>query len=207
MTRSYRQYCPVAHALDVVGERWSLLVVRELMHGPLRYTDLLERLPGCGTNVLAARLRELEQGGVARRRRLPPPAASTVYELTEKGTGLKPVLRALAHWGIRSLGPPGPGDVLAEGWLERALRSAVADAAPDGVLAFRVDGEQATIRNRVTEPAAADDADVVVSTDPHGLYRLLVDADLGAARIEGDVTLVERLLAELVPAAALPAAV
>ena len=84
MARSYDQYCPVAHALDLVGERWSLLVVRELLHegGPMRYSDLHARLDRCGTNILAARLKALEQGGVVRRRRLDPPAASWVYELT-----------------------------------------------------------------------------------------------------------------------------
>ena len=74
--KPYDQYCPVAHALDLVGERWALLLVRELQHGPLRYSDLHERLPRCSTNVLATRLRELEAGGVIARRRLPPPAAS-----------------------------------------------------------------------------------------------------------------------------------
>ena len=91
MTRTYSQYCPVAHALDLVGERWSLLVVRELQDGPLRYTALLERLDSCSTNVLAARLRGLEAGGVVRRERLAPPAASTVYVLTEEGEGLRDV--------------------------------------------------------------------------------------------------------------------
>ena len=108
MARSYSHYCPIAHALDLVGERWSLLVVRELQHGPLRYTDLLEQLPGVSTNVLAARLRELELGGILGRRRMPAPAASAVYELTELGQGLTPVLTALAHWGAHSLGPPPP---------------------------------------------------------------------------------------------------
>ena len=95
MAKCYDQYCPVAHALDLVGERWSLLIVRELLHeGPLRYSDLHTHLAGCGTNILAARLKTLEQGGVVRRRRLPPPAASWVYELTEYGEGLREVLHA-----------------------------------------------------------------------------------------------------------------
>src|SRR5262249_56047799 len=109
MGKSYQQYCPIAHALDLVGERWSLLVVRELLHeGPLRYSDLHAQLEGCGTNILAARLKALEQGGVVRRRRLEPPAASWVYELTEYGRGLRDVLHVLAHWGARSLRPPPP---------------------------------------------------------------------------------------------------
>ena len=103
--KPYDQYCPVAHALDLVGERWSLLLVRELQHGPLRYSDLHERLARCSTNVLATRLKELEAGGVITRRRLPPPAASTVYELTEAGESLAPVIAALARWGLRLIGP------------------------------------------------------------------------------------------------------
>ena len=91
--RSYDQYCPVAHALDLVGERWAMLVVKELMHGPQRYTDLAEHLPGIGTNILAARLRSLEECGVIAKRKLPPPAASRVYELTDYGRELKPVRR------------------------------------------------------------------------------------------------------------------
>ena len=97
MGRSYSQYCPIAHALDLVGERWSLLIVRELANGPLRYSDLIERLQWCSTNALATRLRELEAAGVIAKHRLPPPAASTVYELTEIGVGLRPVLTAKAR--------------------------------------------------------------------------------------------------------------
>ena len=104
MAKKYDQYCPMAHALEMVGERWTLLVVRELLHGPKRYTDLADRLPGIGTNILAARLRDLEAGGVVAKRTLPPPAASKVYELTEYGVELKPVMRELARWGARSLG-------------------------------------------------------------------------------------------------------
>jgi DNA-binding HxlR family transcriptional regulator len=88
--KSYHQYCPIASALDLVGERWSLLVVRELLqHGQLRYSDST-RPSGCSTNILAAPAQDLERGGVVQRRKLPPPAASTVYELTEYGTGLSP---------------------------------------------------------------------------------------------------------------------
>src|SRR5436190_3927990 len=110
--RKFDQYCPMAHALSLVGERWSLLTARELLQGRKRYTDLLNGLPGIGTNILAARLRELEDCGVVQKRRLPPHAASTVYELTEYGSGLSEALYALARWGARTLGPPGPGDEL-----------------------------------------------------------------------------------------------
>ena len=94
--KSYRQFCSVAKALDVVGDRWALLVVRELLLGPRRYTDLLEGLPGIGTNVLSIRLRELRAAGIVTRRRLPAPAPATVYELTDDGLELRTVLQALA---------------------------------------------------------------------------------------------------------------
>jgi DNA-binding HxlR family transcriptional regulator len=100
--RSYGEACPIAHSLDIVGDRWALLVVRELRLGPKRFTDLQASLPNAGPNVLAQRLRELEASGVLRRRTLPPPAGSRVYELTEWGYELEPVFRALARWGIRS---------------------------------------------------------------------------------------------------------
>jgi len=100
--RSYGDACGTAHALDLVGERWSLLVVRELLLGAKRYSDLRADLPGISTNVLATRLDELETGGVVRRRRLPPPAASAVYELTEWGRDLEPIVCQLGRWAARS---------------------------------------------------------------------------------------------------------
>ena len=106
MAKSYDQYCPIAEALDVVGERWTLLIVRELMNGPQRFTDLRAGLPGVPPNLLSSRLRELEDGGLIARRELPPPAARTVYELTVEGRGLEPTLRALARWGMHRLPPP-----------------------------------------------------------------------------------------------------
>ena len=97
MSKRYDQYCPVAHALGLVGERWALLIVRELLHGPQRYTDLTASLPKIGTNILSSRLKDLEAGGIVVKRRLPPPAASQVYELTEYGHALKPVVRMFRH--------------------------------------------------------------------------------------------------------------
>jgi len=95
--KRYDQYCPIACSLSLVGERWTLLVVRELMEGPKRYTDLVDGLPGIGTNILAARLKDLESAGIVTKQKLPPPAASTVYELTAAGRSLKPVLHELAR--------------------------------------------------------------------------------------------------------------
>src|ERR687893_2934060 len=104
--RSYDDGCAAAHALDLVGERWALLVVRELLLGPKRFTDLRAGLPNASPNVLAQRLRELEEAGVVRRRKLPPPAASRVYELTDWGMELEPVIIGLGRWGARSPSRP-----------------------------------------------------------------------------------------------------
>src|ERR1700734_923406 len=100
--RSYRDPCGIARALDSVGERWALLVVRELLLGPKRFTDLRAGLPRVGPDMLAARLRELEQAGVVRRATLAPPAASKIYELTEWGAELAAVLVELGRWGSRA---------------------------------------------------------------------------------------------------------
>lgn len=142
--RTYAQYCPAARALDVVGERWTLLIVRDLMLGPRRYTDLLEGLPGLGPNVLAQRLQRLEAEGIVERNRLPAPAASTVYELTEQGSGLAPVVLALAKWGHRFMDMPGPGDSINVGWMLMYLRSIADREAARGVnevYEFRIDDE------------------------------------------------------------------
>jgi len=200
MARSYDQYCPVAHALDLVGERWSLLVVRELLHegGPMRYSDLHARLDRCGTNILAARLKALEQGGVVRRRRLDPPAASWVYELTEYGEGLRAVLHVLAHWGARSLGPPAVRGDLEAGWLAGAMRIALPSNTA-GRIEFRIGDELASVADGRVVEGALGDPDAVVVGDPPSFYCLMVDRDLSAITIEGDVDAVRRVLASLPP--------
>ena len=197
--KPYNQYCPVAHALDLVGERWSLLLVRELQHGPLRYSDLHERLQGCSTNVLAARLKDLEAGEVIARRKLPPPAASTVYELTETGAALGPVLAALARWGLRTLGPPPEDFEEPPGWLEKALRTTVAAYAPDARIGFEISDERASLDRGSVVPGLLEDVDAVVRGTPQDLYGLLVTGDFGAAEIDGDAGVVERLVVALAP--------
>jgi DNA-binding HxlR family transcriptional regulator len=110
--RTYNQICPLASALDLVGERWTLLVVRELIAGPKRYTDLQAGLPGMATDLLTARLRDLEAAGLVARRRLAPPAAANVYELTERGRELEPVLLALGRFGMDLMPELEEGDVV-----------------------------------------------------------------------------------------------
>jgi DNA-binding HxlR family transcriptional regulator len=194
--KRYDQYCPIAHALGLVGERWSLLVVRELIQGPKRYTDLVDGLPGIGTNILAARLKDLEAGGIIRKRKHPPPAASTVYELTEGGHDLRPVLHELARWGARTLGPP-PAGALEPGWLRNALEITLSPVVTTGSLAFRVGDEEATVVDGESRPGIAADADVLVETDETGFYHLLVHRDLAGVRVEGDAALLERVVSSV----------
>jgi DNA-binding HxlR family transcriptional regulator len=173
--KTYSQFCPVAHALELVGERWALLVVRELLNGPKRYTDLSAALPGIGTNILAGRLRDLERAGVIQKRRLPPPAAAQVYELTPYGEELREPLYALGRWGARSLGPPRPTDSLAPGWLVNAVRATCTGGClPGKVFELRVDGEAVTARfedeELVVEFDSAAEPDTVIETDPATLF-------------------------------------
>jgi DNA-binding HxlR family transcriptional regulator len=100
--RRYDEGCAVAHSLDLIGERWALMIVRELVLGPKRFTDLRAGLPGASADVLAQRLREMTESGVVRRRKLPPPAGSEVYELTEWGAQLEPLITHLGRWGSGS---------------------------------------------------------------------------------------------------------
>jgi DNA-binding HxlR family transcriptional regulator len=207
MTKRFEQYCPVAHALCLVGDRWALLIVRDLLHGTQkRYTDLLEGLPGIGTNILARRLRDLETAGLVRKRRLPPPAASTVYELTEYGAELEEVFYALARWGARSLGPPGPEDELYAEWGINAFRALFVPEAARGLTetyVLRVDGEPFSAHvegGRVhATVGAVDDADVAIDVDMGTFFRLtggdLTTAEAleqGLVTFEGDPDAFER---------------
>lgn len=206
MAKSYNQYCPIAHALDLVGERWSLLVVRELLeHGPLRYSDMHSRLTGCGTNILAARLKQLERGGVIRRRRLPPPAGSTVYELTEFGEELRPVMHQLAHWGARSLGPPSPDEELPPGWLAGALQMAFPPAPTTACIEFRVGDELASFVDGQVRDGPGERTDAVIEADRAGFFHLVVDRDLDAVSVRGNRAVVRTLL-ETLPARSDPSA-
>ncbi|HKB20887.1 MAG TPA: winged helix-turn-helix transcriptional regulator [Gaiellaceae bacterium] len=178
MKKRYDQYCAVCHALGLVGERWALLVVRELLKGPKRYTDLLEGMPGIGTNILAARLRELEEGGVVRKRKLPPPAASTVYELTEYGQELEEPLYALARWGARTLPPPAEEDFYPD-WGLNAFPALLDPQAARGLTAtyvVRVADDVFTVRledNSIhVGIGAAENPDLDFSTDRETFFGL-----------------------------------
>ena len=195
MTKRYDEYCPVAHALGLVGERWALLVVLELMRGPKRYTDLAENLRGIGTNILASRLRDLEAGGVVTKRTLPPPAASKVYELTDYGRELRPVIRELALWGARTLGPPTHEEELFPGWLANALDTVLAPRAPLGRFEFRVGEEVSSLVDGEVQDGPVENPDVVVEGDPEGVYYMFIQRRLDCVGVEGDRGLLEELIA------------
>jgi DNA-binding HxlR family transcriptional regulator len=209
MSRTYEQYCPVARALDLVGERWALLVVRELLLGPRRFTDLMDGLPGISTNVLATRLKELEQAGIVSKRNLPPPAASAVYELSDANGGLAAVLAALAAWGMDLLGPRRRTDQVRGRWLVLGLAviTTVADV-DDATLELRIDEDVLELRiqdGRIhPRHGPASDPDAVITTDTHTLADLTIgDLEVGRALAEkrltivGDSTVARRLLKSL----------
>ena len=206
MAKRYDQYCAIAHALELVGERWSLLIVRELLTGPKRYTDLSGSLPRIGTNVLAARLKDLEAGGILTKRRLPPPTPAQVYELTPYGESLRPVMRELALWGIRSLGAPEDDDDFAPGWLQGALDTVFAPMAPDGSFEFRVGDEVASLVDGQARAGAAEQPDVVVESDRKSFYYLFVERRWDGVTVQGDRELLERLLDAVAPVSGAPVA-
>jgi DNA-binding HxlR family transcriptional regulator len=142
--RSYNQFCALAKALDIVGERWTLLIARELLSGPKRFKDLFDSLPGIGTNLLSTRMKEMERHGLVARAKLPPPAASAVYELTERGRELGSVLGALTQWGFALLGQPEPGEFFQPRWIMQALLFTFIPEMTQGIAEtyqFLIDGE------------------------------------------------------------------
>ncbi len=206
--RTYQDACGISRALDIVGERWALLVVRELVLGPKRFTDIREGLPHLGSDVLSQRLRDLEDADIVRRRKLPPPAASQVYELTERGAALEPVLIALGRWGGANAAPPAEGVGMS---LEAHILHFRTLFSPQLAGDF-----QATLELRLAEHryriviadgqleaarGEARDADVLVDTTPATLLALVrgwgsFDDALAAGEIvvDGDLAAFRRFL-------------
>jgi len=203
--RSYGDACGIARALDVVGERWALLVVRELLLGSQRFSDLRRALPNAASNVIADRLRELEGRGVITRRTLPPPAGSAVYELTAWGQDLEPILLALGNWGIGIALPPSPVTLSATSMLLFLRTSARVDprAAPmvchlelnDRPWTVKI--EDGRLQVESGEPTAPD---VTLRTDPQTLNTLLGDPSRldamseQSAAVTGDRSALRRFL-------------
>ncbi len=211
--RSYDQFCPAARALDKIGSRWTILIVRELLLGPKRYSDLAAGLPGITPAVLTERLRALQENGITRQVKLPPPGAAVVYELTDLGEGLQPVVDALTRWGLQLLDKPEPRDTFRLGWLLGCLRASFRPElaaslqesyefrVDDDVFHIRIDHGALDVRHG---PAA--DRSCVVSADLTSLLAVggqLVSLDeaetQGVVRVEGDRTAAARAIAILGP--------
>jgi DNA-binding HxlR family transcriptional regulator len=212
--RSYDQYCPLARSLDLLGERWTLLIVRDLIPGPRRYTDLSNELAGIPSDLLTQRLRDLESAGVITRRKLPPPAASSVYELTERGRELEPALVGLARFGLGLLSdPPDPDDPPSPERVSLLLRVLFdPDAAPreretvlldDGRRTLAVGFDRAGFDvEEVASDAGSADAAAVARGGVATLYELLTGGldlrtarDEGAIEVEGDSAALARFRA------------
>ncbi|MEU0158436.1 winged helix-turn-helix transcriptional regulator [Streptomyces sp. NPDC006261] len=189
--RSYDQFCATARALDSVGDRWTLLIVRELLAGPRRYTDLHADLPGVSTDVLASRLKDMEQGGLAVRRKLPPPAAASVYELTERGHGLLPVLAALAEWGAPALTERRPTDAVRAHWFALPLLRALAGLTQVGVLEVRLDEGEFHVRTGGGAAVESEGQVYGFGPAPRPDARITLDAELCLELGRGGATLAE----------------
>jgi DNA-binding HxlR family transcriptional regulator len=208
--RSYGEYCAIAKSLDVVGDRWTLLIVRELsLRGPSRYTDLRNGLPGIASNLLAERLRELEHAGVIAREEAPPPIATTLFRLTPRGEQLTPVLAGLFHWGIPLMREAKAGDSVRSHWLAGALETVLVDRDPDApavTLQLQTGDQPIAIeaRNGVihTRLGAADSPDLTLTGPPNPIMGLLLGlldlADTKAKGVDhrGDPAVLDRIRGE-----------
>ena len=209
--RSYNEYCSLAKSLDVVGDRWTLLIVRELMlRGASRYTDLRNGLPGIATNLLADRLRELEHAGLITREDAPPPIATTLFRLTPRGDELRPVLQDLTRWGLPLMTEERPDDAVRSHWLAWALEQMLVDLRPEasavtiqlltGDQPILVETGDGTIHTRL---GRAEDADATLTGQPRPILGLLLglvelpDAQARGVEFQGDPTALDRIGADV----------
>jgi len=205
-TKSYGQQCGLAASLDLLGERWTLLILRELSRGPKRFSDLLNGLDGIGTNLLSARLKSLEQRNVVQQVTLPPPAGVAAYELGERGRRLEPILEDLALWGFQLLWDQDQGDLRSKAvWAAMTMKARMdrADSRPpDGLYAFEVGEESFWLRVSDGQSILRDglspfDADVKVAIDEEPFFEVATAAVSplkSKAAIEGDAGRLEALL-------------
>jgi DNA-binding HxlR family transcriptional regulator len=214
--RSYDEYCAIAKSLDVVGDRWTLLIVRELaLRGACRYTDLRNGLPGIASNLLAERLRELEHAGVIAREDAPPPIATTLFRLTPRGDQLQPVLEDLLRWGLPLMTEQKPDDAVRSHWLAWALQLMLTDRQPDAppvVVELRTGDQPIVIETRDgkidVRLGPADSADATLTGPPMPIFGLLfgilqsADAKAHGIDYEGDPTILDRIGAQTTPTAA-----
>ena len=204
--RSYGQYCGLAKALDVIGDRWSLLIVRELLiRGSRRYTDLREGLPGIATNLLADRIRELEEAGVISREAAPPPVATTLWQLTARGEQLRPVVQSLGRWGAPLLATAPESDAFRMHWLALPAMDWLRDRSPEKP-PVRIElrtGDQCmtmeTVDGGVRPCAGVAAPDAVISGAPRLILALLAgklrlsDACAAGLRYEGKPGVLRRV--------------
>jgi DNA-binding HxlR family transcriptional regulator len=210
--RTYGQYCALARAFDLLGERWTPLLLRELAVGPRRHADLLEGLPGVSPSLLTQRLRELEGEGIVQRSYLPPPAARGVYELTDDGIELATALVPLARWGALRLGSRREGETFSLSWVLLFLRATADVAATEGVhdlYEFHVDDHvfHVVVDDGRVDPKAGPAPrrpDLVVRTDLEmfaalGAGTLVLDDAVDRLQVEGDADAAQRCLRVLSP--------
>jgi DNA-binding HxlR family transcriptional regulator len=208
--RTYGQYCSIAKALDVVGDRWTLLLVRELLiRGACRYTDLKDGLPGIATNLLSDRIRDLEAAGLIRREAAPPPVATTLFHLTDAGAELRPVLDALGQWGLRYMTGPAEGDQFRGHWASSFLRDRDPGGPPVSI-ELRTAGSPLVIEvyggSVSTRLGTAAAPDLVLQGEPHLILalfagRLTVAEVTGRGmEISGDASVLQRVLPQPVTA-------
>jgi DNA-binding HxlR family transcriptional regulator len=200
--RGFGQYCGLARALELVGERWTLLILRDLLAGPRRYTDLVEGLPGVPTNVLSARLKELEAAGIVERQVAPSPRRGVLYSLTDAGQGLQPAIIALAVWGNGQLGEPRPGEFVPPTTLAIALRATFDPAEADGMTAtWEIRAPNLVVYAAITDgalmtgdgpaPRTPDLVMTLASDELPTLQVLLASAQRGLFEIDGRPELLE----------------
>ena len=202
--RNYGQSCSVAGALDRIGERWSLLIVRELLLGPLRFSDLARGVGGAPTDVLTKRLRDMEADGIVRRRQLDPPASATAYELTELGRGLEAPLLELGRWGLNFFNIE-DAEGIESSWLPNSLR-VILQPPPEADLTLQLRSEGQAFRLRIeagaiaAERGEADDPDLTLSGSPRDVIAALVAGEAGedGVEIEGSRAALEQLRAMVV---------
>lgn len=198
--RTYDQYCPLAISLDVIGDRWAPLVIRELLLGPRRYTELARGLPGIATDMLTLRLRDLQQAGVVTRRQLPPPAGAPVYELTERGERLREPLIGLARWGLELMPPPGEDLEFTPTMLANALQAVLRPGPRDRLeLGLVIGGEEFAVHARAgsmrVERGRHEFPELVLRGEPAALVAAVTGQDPRPAdvELEGDASALDRL--------------
>jgi DNA-binding HxlR family transcriptional regulator len=197
VSRGYKQFCGLARALDLIGGRWALLIVRDLLTGAKRFSELQEGLPGVPTNVLTSRLRELEDTGIVTRRAHERPGGGVVYELTDFGRELEQPILRLGFWGARAMGPKTEGDYISTDSLALALRGSFRPEHADGpprLYEFWIEGKPLRARvdtGKVTVPSdSTDDPDLVIEAEADVLAPLLAgEMSLDAARKTGGLNL------------------